>query len=138
MAANKTTKTKSSQQAAPESQEPSTDIVYDFDNWSPEAEDAALAVLNDVRYIIVEGDFVGRFADGSIVRIPLGITMQTVEELQEKHTNTIDQFKSLLTTFAGEDVAAELASRNLVSMGIMTEKYFRALKRAQELAFPES
>lgn len=111
---------------------------YDFDNWDQEREDDALRALNDVRHIIVEGNFVGRFADGTIVKIPLSLSLDMVNELQRDFDTPVDQFKHLLTTFAGEDVAAELDKRSIIPVGIMTEKFFRALGRAQELAFPES
>ncbi|MDR2294684.1 MAG: hypothetical protein LBE05_05720 [Microbacterium sp.] len=116
-----------------------TEVVeYDFDNWSQEAEDAALLALSDVKHIIVEGDFVGRFADGAIMRIPLKLSLAQIDELQEKFDNPIDQFRHLVNTFAGDAVAETLNDRNLISVSVMTEKYFRALKRAQELSFPES
>ncbi len=116
-----------------------TEVVeYDFDNWTQEDEDNALRTLNDVKHIIVEGSFVGRFVDGSIVKIPLSLSLSMIEELQRTFDNPIDQFKHLIQTFAGEDVANDLGARNIVPVSIMSEKYFRALQRAQQLAFPES
>lgn len=119
---------------------PSPDAVdeYDFDNWDQDAEDAALAALNDVKHIIVEHDFVGRFADGTIVRIPMRLNLALVDQLQAEHTSEIDQFKSLVQTFGGDDLAAALDKQGLIAVAIITEKYFRCLGRAQELAFPES
>lgn len=113
-------------------------VDYDFDNWDQDTEDAALVALNDVKYIIVEQDFVGRFADGTIVRIPLRLNLALVDELQAKHASQIDQFKSLVQTFGGDALAASLDSQGLIAVAIITEKYFRCLGRAQELAFPES
>lgn len=110
---------------------------YDFDNWDQDAEDAALAVLNDVKYIIVEQDFVGRFADGTTVRLPLRLKLALVDELQAKHDSQIDQFKSLVQTFGGDELSATLDTQGLIAVAIITEKYFRCLARAQELAFPE-
>lgn len=111
---------------------------YDFDNWDQDREDAALIAMNDVKYIIVEGNFVGRFADGTIVKIPLSLSLSMVDELQTEFTSQIDQFKSLLRTFGGDELVEQLDRQNLVPVAIMTEKYFRCLGRAQELAFPES
>lgn len=113
-------------------------VEYDFDNWNQETEDAALAALNDVKYIIVEQHFVGRFADGTIVRIPLRLNLALVDELQAKYDSQIDQFKSLVKTFGGDELAASLDTQGLIAVAIITEKYFRCLGRAQELAFPES
>lgn len=113
-------------------------VEYDFDTWDQDAEDAALAALNDVKYIIVEQDFVGRFSDGTIVRIPLRLNLALVDELQLAHPSQIDQFKSLVQTFGGDDLAAAIDAQGLIAVAILTEKYFRCLARAQELAFPES
>ena len=118
--------------------EPTPAVEYDFDGWDQDAEDAALVALNDVKYIIVEQDFVGRFADGTIVRIPLRLNLALVDELQANHDSQIDQFKSLVQTFGGEELAASLDTQGLIAVAIITEKYFRCLGRAQELAFPES
>lgn len=112
---------------------------YDFENWDQEKEDAALRELNDVQHIIVEGSFVGRFSsDKKIVKIPLTITLDAVDELKRDFEDPIDQFKHLVKTFGGEELAAELDTRGMIPVAIMAEKYFRALGRAQELAFPES
>lgn len=113
-------------------------VEYDFDNWTEEAEEAALRKLNDVQYIIVGTDFVGRFADGEIVKIPLSLSLSVIDELQEQHAEPTEQFRHLIQTYAGDALAAGLNERNLISVAIMTEKYFRALRRAQTLAFPES
>ena len=113
-------------------------VEYDFDSWDQDAEDAALVALNDVKHIIVEQDFVGRFADGTIVRIPLRLNLALVDELQAKHNAEIDQFKALVERFGSEELAAALDTQGLIAVAIITEKYFRCLGRAQELAFPES
>ena len=115
-----------------------TDVEYDFDGWTQEDEDKALIALNDVRYIIVEGDFVGTFADGLVVRIPLSLPISIIDELQEQFDTPLEQFRHLLTLFAGEEVAKSLSTRSMIPVAIMTEKFFRAMARAQELAFPQS
>lgn len=121
---------------------PTSDAVpeeYDFENWDQEKEDAALRELNDVQHIIVEGSFVGRFSsDKKIVKIPLTITLDAVDELKRDFDDPIDQFKHLVRTFGGDELVAEIETRGIIPVGIMAEKYFRALQRAQELAFPES
>lgn len=132
MAAPRTTKSK------PTQTEPEAAVEYDFDSWTPEAEEAALRALNDVQYIIVGQDFVGRFSDGEIVKIPLSLSLAVIDELQEQFDEPTDQFRHLIKTYAGVQLADGLDERNLISVAIMTEKYFRALRRAQTLAFPES
>ena len=69
---------------------------------------------------------------------PLRLNLALVDELQAKHASQIDQFKSLVQTFGGDALAASLDSQGLIAVAIITEKYFRCLGRAQELAFPES
>jgi hypothetical protein len=135
--AARTTTPKTETETAPE---PGSAVEeYDFDSWSQEKEDAELRALNDVQYIIVEGGtFVGRFSDLTIVKIPLKLSMSMIDELEEKFTDPLDQFKHLLGIFAGEEVAEDLKDRNMISVAIMTRKYFTAFKRAQDLAFPEA
>lgn len=141
MATSSTTTTKPAtkgRQANPEPV-PVTEVEeYDFDGWTQEAEDAALKEMNDVKHVIVEGKFVGRFADGTIVKIPLELALGMIDELQAEFPNPVDQFKHLLRTFMGEESAADLDKRSLIPVAILAEKYFRALQRAQVLAFPES
>lgn len=111
---------------------------YDFDNWTQEDEDAALLRINDVKHIIVEDNFVGRFGDGTVVKIPLSLKLDLVDELQADFDTPIEQFRHLIRTFAGEDVATELNNRSMIPVAVLSEKFFRCLARAQELHFPES
>jgi hypothetical protein len=121
----------------PKTAEP-TEVEYDFDNWDQDAEDKALLALNDVKYIIVEKTFVGRFSDGEIVKIPLTLSSSLIEELEQDFTSPMDQFKHLLRLFVGDEFADTLDQRSMIPVAILTEKFFRCIKRAQELAFPES
>jgi hypothetical protein len=112
---------------------------YDFDNWTEEDEEKALAAaVPDVKHIIVERRFVGRFENGDVVEVPLTLSLDAVDELQSGGQSPVDQFKSLLTTVGGEDVAKQFASHDLVEAAIMAEKFFRTLQRVQQAAFPES
>ncbi len=110
----------------------------DFDAWDDEAEVAELEKLNETKYIIVEGQFVGRFGDGQIVKLPLKLKASMVADLNKQFDDPVEQFRHLLVTFAGEEVADAFDEQGLIPSAIMTEKYFRAIGRAQELAFPES
>lgn len=115
-----------------------TDVEeYDFDAWDQEKEDAALAALNDVKHIIVEDSFVGRFSDGLIVKLPLRLKLTMIKDLQREHDDPIDQFRVLVKTFAGDDVAEQIEDQGMIPTAIIVEKFFRAIARAQELAFPE-
>ncbi len=113
------------------------DEEYDFDSWDQDAEDAALRALNDVKHIIVEDSFVGRFSDGLIVKLPLRLKLTMIQDLQRDHDDPIDQFRVLVKTFAGDEVAEKIEDQGMIPTAIIVEKFFRAIARAQELAFPE-
>ncbi|QYF98907.1 hypothetical protein [Microbacterium sp. PAMC21962] len=112
---------------------------YDFDSWSDEDEEKAIAAaVPDVKYIVVERRFIGRFTNGEIVEVPLSLSLDDVEALQEEHDAAVDQFKMLLRIVGGDDVANVFGRQDLVEAAIMAEKYFRVLQRIQQAAFPES
>ncbi|KIP93380.1 hypothetical protein RU09_06085 [Microbacterium sp. MEJ108Y] len=113
-------------------------LEYDFDSWSEEAEEKAIAAaVPDVKYIIVEKRFIGRLADGTIVEAPLSLSLDEVDEMQAEHATPVDQFKSILKKVGGEKIASEFSSRDMVEGAILAEKYFRVLQRVQQAAFPE-
>lgn len=127
MATAKSTKT-----TAPE------DPGYDFDNWSEDDEtEAILAAVPDVKHIIVERRFIGRLSDGTIVEVPLTLSLDEVDELQAEGAAPVDQFKSILKKVHGEKSATDFGKRDLVEGAILAEKYFRTLQRVQQAAFPE-
>ena len=112
---------------------------YDFDNWDEEAEKAALAdLVPDVKHIIVERRFVGRFTDGDIVEIPLTLSLEQVDEIEQKNESTVDQFRGLLRTFGGDDAVAKFNRHDLSETVILAQKFFNALQKVQMAAFPES
>lgn len=124
MAAAKTTKTE--------------DPGYDFDNWSEDDETKAiLAAVPEVKHIIVERRFIGRLSDGTIVEVPLTLSLDEIDELQAEGAAPIDQFKSILKKVHGEQSAADFGKRDMVEGAILAEKYFRTLQRVQQAAFPE-
>lgn len=111
---------------------------YDFDSWSEDAEEKAIAAaVPEVKYIIVEKRFIGRLGDGTIVEVPLTLTLDEVDEMQASGATPIDQFKSIIKKVGGEQLAAEFSSRDMVEGAILAEKYFRVLQRVQQAAFPE-
>jgi hypothetical protein len=129
MANAKTTTPKTDAPSAP---------VYDFDNWSEDDEQKAiLAAVPDVRHIIVERRFIGRLSDGSIVEVPLTLSLDEVDELQSEGAAPVDQFKAILRKISGDDAANDFGKRDLVEGAILAEKFFRTLQRVQQAAFPE-
>lgn len=118
---------------------PEPEVVYDFDNWDEEKETAAIAAIApDVKYIIVERRFIGRFTDGDIVEVPLTLSLQQVEELDEEHELPVDKFRALLVTFTGAEAAGKFVQHDLAETVVMAQKYFTALQKVQMAAFPES
>jgi hypothetical protein len=121
---------KTAEPAAPE---------YDFDSWTEEDEQKAIAALvPDVRYIIVEGDFIGRFVDGTTVRMTLSISLDDVNELTADSADPVDQLTALLRKLAGDAAAAEFTSHNLAETIVMAEKFFKVFTRISQASLPES
>lgn len=111
---------------------------YDFDNWSEEDEKKALAELvPDIKHIIVEKDFVGRFPDGAIVKLPLSISLDDVDALQTVSSNPVDQFKTLLKRVGGDEVAAEFSRHDLAETVVMSERFFTIFSRIAGASLPE-
>ncbi len=111
---------------------------YDFDSWTEEDEQKALAALTpDIRHIIVEGSFVGRFPDGVIVKIPLKVTMDQIDQLEAGSGNPVDQFKSLLADIGSKEIADEFSRHDLTECIVMSQKFFTILQKVSQAALPE-
>ncbi|WP_291053729.1 hypothetical protein [Herbiconiux sp.] len=112
------------------------EVVYDFDGWTPEAETKAIAALApEIPYIIVEKNFVGRFPDGIIVKMPLSISLDEVDALSSG--DPVDQFKALLTTLAGEEAAKQFSRHDLAETVVMSSKFFAVFERIAKASLPE-
>jgi hypothetical protein len=112
---------------------------YDFDAWTEEDENKAIAALvPEVKYIIVERMFVGRFPDGVIVKLPLSISLNDIDEMSERTPNPVDQVKSLLLTIGGEDAVGEFTKHDLAETMVMAEKFFTVFSRIAGASLPES
>lgn len=112
---------------------------YDFDNWSEDDEKKALAALvPNIKYIIVEKTFIGRFEDGAIVKLPLSITLDDIDRLSAEFTNPVDQVKDLLKTMGGEDSVKEFTRHNMTETIAMAEKFFSVFQRIAGASVPES
>lgn len=112
---------------------------YDFDSWTEDDETAALAALKpDIKHIIVEKNFIGRFPDGVIVKMPLSLSLDDADALQEDAANPVDQFKTLLKRVGGDDVAAEFSKHDLAETVVMADRYFTVFSKISQASFPES
>lgn len=106
---------------------------FDFDSWDEAAEEAAIAdvaALTNVLYIIVEGKtFVARFPDMRIIKVPLQVSLETIDKLSEIEGDELDQVKSLLSLLGQDDDLDYLKSANLISVTNFATKYFAVLER---------
>ncbi|WP_455904722.1 hypothetical protein [Microbacterium sp.] len=112
---------------------------YDFDNWSEEDEEKAIAALAPkIKHIIVEKNFLGRFEDGTIVRLPLSITLNEIDVLSEKTDNPVDQVKVLLEQMGGKEALAEFTNHNMTETIAMADRFFTVFSRIAGASVPES
>ena len=120
-------------------QKPVEVVEYDFDNWTEEDESKALAALApDIKHIIVEGSFVGRFPDGVIVKLPLSISLDDIETMTKDTPNPVDQVKNLLRTVATDAEVAEFTKHDMTETIVMAERFFTLFSRIAQAALPES
>jgi hypothetical protein len=134
MATRATTKTKPTQAPVSEPAE----VEYDFDAWTEEAETQAIAkIAPEVKYIIVERTFVGKFFDGTIVKATLALTLDDVDALQAEYDNEIDQFRSLIQVVGGDENVKALSGQDIADVAQMAMKYFNVIQRIQGATRPE-
>ncbi|ABR10478.1 MULTISPECIES: hypothetical protein [Bacteria] len=113
-------------------------VEYDFDSWTEDDEAKAIAAIApDVKYIIVERTFVGRFYDGTIVKASLALTLDDVDALQAEYANEVDQFRSLIRVMGGEENVRALSRQDISDVVHMATKYFDVLGRIQGATRPE-
>jgi len=113
-------------------------VEYDFDNWDEDTEAKAIeAARPDTRYIIVEKKFVGRFEDGTIVEMPLTLSMDDIDDLENLNVGPVDQFKHLLTSIGGEQVAKDFSRHHIAETMFLADKFFTILQRLAGAKLPE-
>ena len=114
---------------APTTRKP--EVEYDFDSWSDEAEQQAIAALvPDVRHIIVENRFIGRFLDGTLVELPLRLSVDDIAELEQVAPgDPIEQLRHLLTKVGGEKAAKSFTSHDIAETMILASKFFDIIQR---------
>lgn len=117
-----------------------TEVVeYDFDSWTEDSETQAIAALvPKVQHIIVEKDFIGRFEDGTIVKLPLSLSVDEIDALTEKTENPVDQVKVLLEQLGGKDAVAEFTRQNMTETIAMANRFFAVFARIAGASLPES
>lgn len=117
-----------------------TEVVeYDFESWTEDSETQAIAALvPKVQHIIVEKDFIGRFEDGTIVKLPLSLSVDEIDALTEKTENPVDQVKVLLEQLGGKDAVAEFTRQNMTETIAMANRFFAVFARIAGASLPES
>lgn len=100
-----------------------------FEAWDQDAEDAAVAAIADAfKYIVVEGNFVGRFGDGDVVKIPLEFEASVFEGLDETASG-MAQLKEILTALGDAETAERIMSKPFPQMAACAALYFEVVER---------
>lgn len=109
------------------------EVEYDFDGWSEEAEEAALAALADgFRYIIVGPTFVGQFTSGLILEVSLNLTAEQADVFETDGT-VAEQITNLLKTIgAPEKLAGQAAKQPIHEVGAFLQKYQSCVERVMQ------
>ncbi|MFC4223571.1 hypothetical protein [Lysinibacter cavernae] len=115
-----------------------TKAEYDFDSWTDDAEEKAIAaIVPDVRYIIVGDTFVGRFADKVTVELPLKLSLDIINELAALSDDPLEQLVFLLTKLGGAEAAAEFTKHDVAETAVLASKFFTILQRVTQASLPE-
>lgn len=97
----------------------------DFDAWTQEDEDKALetvAAQMDVKHLIKDGSVWFLAPHGHIYKLPLALSIDDFVKLSDIKSDVeqIQTLKDMLTAFAGEEAAKELAKEPvMVPMNIL-------------------
>lgn len=97
----------------------------DFESWTQEDEDKALEVAAEqmkVKHLIKDGSIWFLAPHGNIYKLPLALSIDDFARLSDLQSDTeqIQALKDMLTAFAGEDVARQLAKEPvMVPMNIL-------------------
>ena len=108
----------------------------DFDNWDDKKEEAALkeiAAAAKCKYAIGYQHFYGRFPDGTVLSMPLDISLEDVNEISQDDVASVDQFIRLLEKITGPDQVETFISQPTPSMIDMANKYFETFQKINQL-----
>lgn len=115
----------------------------DFDAWTQEDEDKALeavAVQMDVKHLIKDGSVWFLAPHGHIYKLPLALSIDDFVKLSDIKSDVeqIQTLKDMLTAFAGEDAAKELAKEPaMVPFNILND-YGEVLAKIQGVELGKS
>ncbi|WP_416444742.1 hypothetical protein AB3K78_15540 [Leucobacter sp. HNU] len=115
-----------------------TQNEIDFDAWTEADEERAIAALvPEVQHIIVGRKFIGRFSDGETVELPLTLSLDDIDELEQQGLAPVDQVKHLLTTLAGEQETAKFTKHDIFETTQLATRFFRIFERVNQASLPE-
>lgn len=112
--------------------------LYDFDSWTPEAEDAAIHALAEASrgdYIIVGDEFVGRFRDGTIRAVKVRVTLDQIDQVTGASAD--EQVDALLRAVGDEDTADFLRGRDMAEAMWFAKKYLSVFERVNRVVLGE-
>lgn len=115
------------------------DKDYNFDQ-SPEEQEAEIAKIADnqsVKYLVVEGSFVAKFPDGKILKVPVKLSVEQLDGIDDASKGQIEQAKALIGMFGTERDQKYLAGQSVFSTVDFIEKYMKVFARVQGLAMGE-
>ena len=105
-----------------------TPTKAEFDAWTPEAEQAALAAIGEsfhVQHVITGDTFWALAPNGQTYQLPLGLSIKDFEALSadgNSDVQSIGAVKNLISSFAGPEQAASLEEQPVqVVMNILTQ-----------------
>lgn len=110
--------------------------AVDFDDWDETKEQEALkaaARSAKCRHIIGGDCFIGRFPDGTKVKLPLRLSLADIEEITRDDTDSVTQFTRVLEKVGGRKTADTIAKQPTTSMIDMANSYFTAYQKINEL-----
>ncbi|WP_270771639.1 hypothetical protein [Pauljensenia sp. OF14-1SRA] len=116
---------------------------FDFEGWTDEAENAALAVLageNSIQYVISENRFfVGRFKDGRIIKTPLVLSVNLLEAVTGfEDQSDVEQIKHLMELLGKDEDLEYLNQADIFSAIDYAQKYFSMFEKITRLTMGES
>lgn len=116
---------------------------FDFEGWTDEAENAALAVLageNSIQYVISENRFfVGRFKDGRIIKTPLVLSVNLLEAVTRfEDQSDVEQIKHLMELLGKDEDLEYLNQADIFSAIDYAQKYFSMFEKITRLTMGES
>lgn len=110
---------------------------YDFDNFDEDEAISELVKESEVKYVIVERTFVGRFPNGKIAKLPLTLTLDLANAAEFGGDNPIDQIRGLLNTLGDEKTTNLILSQDLFAVAQFATKYFKVIEKISKASLPE-